>query len=189
MRSSFEIQCWKTCYAIASRCDASVANRHWFMSFGAFLSLARWLAYPFRRATAPHSFLSLSLNALRFIYFYWVFPFHKWLQINYYHNNVIAYFSSCFCYSEPTFKRPRKNLNIATYSLWLQTEPKFMFMETLYVIRLCRESLVCQICFRLAKHLCISTTTRFFLYRKCYIGSTVRLKKILCAFWLCTFLL
>lgn len=31
--------------------------------------------------------------ALHFIYFYWVFPFHKWLQSHYYHNNVIAYFS------------------------------------------------------------------------------------------------
>lgn len=83
----------------------------------------------------------LRCAALHFIYFYWVFPFHKWLQSHYYHNNVIAYFSSGsiwflfhhFSFSlspyftwflsllllsmlavlvMPTFKRPRKNDSI-----------------------------------------------------------------------------
>lgn len=94
---------------------------------------------------------------LYFIYFYWVFPFHKWLQIHYYHNNVIAYSSSCcffhalfpssLAFILPTFKRPRKNDSIR-----FVTQPKFMFMETLYVIRLCRASPFCQICF-----LCLSS--------------------------------
>lgn len=50
------------------------ANRHWFMLSSPFVAMRS-----------------------HFIYFYWVFPFHKWLQIHYYNNNVMAgaYFSCC----------------------------------------------------------------------------------------------